>query len=51
MVNFDVVPGRTALINVDLQNCFVENSPIAAPDGLTILGRINRVAAACWKGC
>ena len=49
MVNFDVVPGRTALINVDLQNCFVENSPIAAPDGLTILGRINRLAAACRK--
>jgi nicotinamidase-related amidase len=49
VVNFDVVPGRTALINVDLQNCFVENSPIAAPDGLTILGRINRLAAACRK--
>jgi nicotinamidase-related amidase len=47
MVDFDVVPSRTALINVDLQNCFVENSPIAAPDGRTILERVNRLAGAC----
>ena len=47
MVNFDVVPERTALVNVDMQNCFVEGSPIAAPDGLAVLDRINRVAAAC----
>ena len=47
MVDFDVFPKRTALINVDMQNCFVEGSPIAAPDGLAVLDRINRVAAAC----
>jgi nicotinamidase-related amidase len=49
MVNFDVVPSRTALINIDLQNCFVENSPIAAPDGRMILERMNRLASACRK--
>ncbi len=32
MVDFRVVPERTALVNVDLQNFFVEN----APDGLTV---------------
>ena len=49
MVNFEVVPERTALVNVDMQNCFVEGSPIAAPDGLAVLERINRVAAACRR--
>lgn len=49
MVDFAVVPERTALINVDMQNCFVHGSPIAAPDGLVILERINRLAAACRK--
>jgi len=47
MVNFAAVPKRTALINVDLQVCFVEGSPIAAPGGLAILQKMNRLAAAC----
>jgi ureidoacrylate peracid hydrolase len=47
MVDFAVVPERTALINVDMQNCFVEGSPISAPDGLAVLDRINRFAAVC----
>jgi nicotinamidase-related amidase len=49
MVDFAVVPERTALINVDMQNCFVHGSPIAAPEGLVILERVNRLAAACRK--
>ena len=49
MVDFAVVPQRTALLNVDMQNCFVEGSPIAAPDGLVVLERVNRLAAACRK--
>ena len=49
MVDFDVAPQRTALVNVDMQNCFVEGSPIAAPDGLVVLERINSVAAACRR--
>jgi len=47
MVDFAVVPERTALINVDLQNCFVQGYAISAPDGLAVLDRINRLAAAC----
>jgi ureidoacrylate peracid hydrolase len=49
MVDFAVIPGRTALINVDMQNCFVEGSPISAPDGRAVLDRINRLAAACRR--
>lgn len=47
MVDFAVVPERTALVNVDMQNCFVEGSPFLAPSGLAALDRINKVAAAC----
>jgi ureidoacrylate peracid hydrolase len=49
MVDFAVVPNRTALINIDMQNCFVEGSPIAAPEGLKVQERINRLAEACRK--
>jgi biuret amidohydrolase len=49
MVDFALVPERTALINVDMQSCFVEGSPIAAPGGLKVLERINRLSAACRK--
>jgi nicotinamidase-related amidase len=38
-----IVPGRTALLNVDLQKCFVDS----APDGLALVNVINRLAAAC----
>ena len=43
MVDFPVVPGRTALLDVDLQNIFVKGTP----DGLEIVDRINRLAARC----
>jgi ureidoacrylate peracid hydrolase len=46
-MNFTVEPQRMALINVDMQNCFVHGSPIAAPDGLALLERINQLAAVC----
>ena len=36
MVDFAVVPERTALVNVDMQNCFVQGSPFSAPDGLVV---------------
>jgi nicotinamidase-related amidase len=42
-VDFAVVPERTALINVDLQNCFVDG----APEGSATVERINRLAVAC----
>ena len=49
MVDFAIVPKKTALINVDMQNVFVENSPIASPDGPEVLKRINKLSAACRK--
>ena len=49
MVDFPVVLARLALVNVDLQNVFVEGFPISAPDGLAVVERINRLSAACRK--
>lgn len=49
MVDFPVVPSKMALVNVDMQNCFVENSPIAAPGGPEVLVRINRLIDACHE--
>ncbi len=52
-MNFTVTPERLALINVDMQNCFVNgHSPDGLPEEdqanrLTVLDRINRLAAAC----
>jgi len=43
MVDFAVVPERTALINVDMQNYFVA----WVPEGLATLDRINRLAVVC----
>jgi hypothetical protein len=44
MTDFKFDPRRTALLNIDMQNCFVENSPVAAPRGREILPRINKLA-------
>ena len=40
-------PARTALVNVDVQRCFVEQSPLAAENGRELVDRINRLAASC----
>jgi nicotinamidase-related amidase len=42
-MDWNVVPERTALINVDLQNLFVED----LDDPVPFLARINRLSAAC----
>ena len=47
MTGFALVPSRAALINVDLQRCFVEGSPLASPGGLAVVERVNRLARAC----
>ncbi len=47
MADFTVDPARTALINVDMQRCFVEGSPLASPDGLALAERVNRLSAVC----
>jgi nicotinamidase-related amidase len=47
LVDFEAIPKCTALLNVDMQNCFVHGYPISAPDGLVIEERINRLAEVC----
>jgi biuret amidohydrolase len=46
MVDFAVNPRKLALINVDLQNAFVEGTPVSAPDGPAVVARVNKLAAA-----
>lgn len=43
--DFQVVPSKMALLNVDMQNCFVHGQPTSAPDGLELVERINKLAA------
>ncbi len=45
--DFPVVPAKMALINVDMQNLFVDGYPLSAPDGLELLERINGLAGVC----
>lgn len=47
MADYQLVPQRTALVNVDMQNAFVEGSPLSAPDGPALVPVVNRLAAAC----
>jgi nicotinamidase-related amidase len=47
MVDFDLIPGRTVLVNIDLQECFVRESPIYAPDAPVVMERLNRLGAVC----
>jgi ureidoacrylate peracid hydrolase len=47
MPHFTVNPASTALIVVDMQKCFVEASPFAAPAGRAVLDRLNRLARVC----
>jgi nicotinamidase-related amidase len=47
MPAFPLVPSKTALINVDMQRCFVEGSPLAAPDGRALLDKINDLIRVC----
>jgi ureidoacrylate peracid hydrolase len=42
-----IEPTRTALLNVDMQNCFVEGYPVSAPGGRALLDRINELTEAC----
>lgn len=47
MVRFPIDPARTALVVVDMQCCFVADTPIAAPLGPEVAERLNRLAARC----
>jgi ureidoacrylate peracid hydrolase len=45
MVTFAIDPRKSAVVAVDLQNCNVEKSPIAAPLGLRVVDKLNLLAA------
>lgn len=47
MIRYDLEPNRTALVVVDMQRCFVEPEWGGAEQGLEVLARLNRFAAAC----
>ncbi len=47
--DFPVVPEKMALINVDMQNLFVDGYPLSAPDGLELQERINRLSDVCRR--
>ena len=47
MTALSISPSRTALLNIDMQNCFVEGYPVSAPGGPALLTRINELAHAC----
>ena len=47
MPDFPLVPATTALINVDMQRCFVEGSPLSSPDGPALVSRLNRLISTC----
>ncbi len=47
MAEFALLPAHTALINVDMQNCFVEDSPLAPPDGRELVETINGLIRTC----
>jgi ureidoacrylate peracid hydrolase len=42
-----LTPTHTALINVDMQRCFVEGTPLASPEGLALVDRVNLLSRAC----
>src|SRR5258707_1320909 len=45
MVTFAIDPRKSAVVAIDLQNCNVEKSPIAAPLGLQVVDKLNLLAA------
>lgn len=46
-MKLSINPVRTALVNVDMQRCFVEGSPLASPEGPALVARVNDLARAC----
>jgi nicotinamidase-related amidase len=44
MIDWPIDPARTALINVDLQNVFVEGFDISATDGPEVVQRLNALS-------
>jgi ureidoacrylate peracid hydrolase len=49
MIDWSVDPRKTAYLNVDLQNVFVEGYSISSPNGPFVVEQANRLAAACRR--
>ena len=49
MIDWAVNPKTTALINVDLQNVFVEGYSISSPNGPEVVAQLNRLSAQARK--
>jgi ureidoacrylate peracid hydrolase len=47
MSDFPLVSAKTALLNVDMQRCFVEDTPLASPDGPALVEKINALIRTC----
>ena len=47
MVDFPIIPEKTALITIDFQNLFVEGYDIAAPTAVEAIDRTNILARQC----
>ena len=48
MATFDVVPSRTALLVIDMQNAFLQpGRPFEVPRGRAMLPQLNRLISAC----
>ncbi|HVL85664.1 MAG TPA: isochorismatase family cysteine hydrolase [Pseudonocardia sp.] len=47
MATFGIDPARTALVVIDLQNCFVEGTPFSAPGGPEIVARLGGLIDTC----
>ncbi len=47
MIDWPIDPAKTALINVDLQNVFVEGYEFSAEDGPGVVERLNRLSRVC----
>ena len=49
MVEFAVEPPKLAFLTIDLQRCFVSESPMATRDGLALIHRLNPLLALCRR--
>jgi nicotinamidase-related amidase len=49
MVEFTVEPAKLAFLTIDLQRCFISESPLATPAGLTLIERLNPLLALCRR--
>lgn len=49
MIDWFINPKTTALINVDLQNVFVEGYSISSPNGPAVVAQLNRLSAVARK--